>query len=720
MNTLSEAESKAFLKPRGIPVVGEKVAEDAGAAVCFAEQIGFPVVVKGLGKALLHKTEKGLVRLNLKDAREVEDAAKEIAAAAGDDLEGFLVQPFISGKREFMAGLFRDKTYGPVVMFGLGGIFTEALSDVVFRLAPVSPEDARDMIHEIRSRALLGPIRGGAPVDLDVLVKTIIGLSDIAMSCPDVREIDINPLLVTDDGRPVAVDALVVKGVPDSAREFLPPVPPKVVASLFYPRSIAFIGASATMGKWGHTLLTNTIGGGYKGKIYLVNPKGGVILGRPVYRRVTDIKEDVDVAVVTIPAARVMDLIPQLKEKGISYMLLIASGFAETGEEGARREKELVECARENGIYLIGPNTMGICNPHIDFYCTGSHVRPKAGSIGVVAQSGNMGNQLLAFAELQGIGIRAFCGSGNEGMITIEDYLDAFEQDPLTRAAMLYVESVKNGRRFYETARRVGMKKPVVLLKGGQTKAGNRAAASHTGAMATDSAVFNAVCRQAGIVKVEKPMDLLDLSAAFSAIPLPSGKRVAIMTLGGGWGVVTADLCEMYGLEIPQLSADIIEQIDKILPPYWSRSNPVDLVGENDWSIPFTVMRELMKWDGCDAVINLGIVGRRHMATRLADSVVRSDPECPPDLVETIGSRYNEFESKYMAHVVSLMEEFEKPVLGVSILKEENDRTLYDIFGKKYKGLFYPTPEQAVKSLAKMYEYSVFKSRQKLENNRPV
>ncbi|NOY70754.1 MAG: CoA-binding protein, partial [Deltaproteobacteria bacterium] len=708
---LSEAESKAFLKPYGIPVIEEKVAQNIDSAVKIAEQTGFPVVIKGLGKELLHKTEMGLVRLNLRDIREVEIAAKEIAKAAGDKLEGFVVQPCLTGKREFVAGLFRDETYGPIVMFGLGGIFTESLADVVFRLAPLSEADAMDMIMQIRSSALLGPVRGEAPVDVNILVKTLTGLSDVGVTCPDVREIDINPLLVRDDGQAVAVDALVVKGAGDMEKEFLPPVDPKVVAALFYPRSIAFIGASGKLGKWGYTLLTNTIGGGYKGKIYLVNPRGGTIAGRPVYKSVADIEENVDVAVVTIPAARVLGLIPELKAKGISYMLLIASGFAETGEQGAMAERELVKAARENDIYLIGPNTMGTCNPYIDFYCTGTHVRPKAGSIGVVAQSGNMGNQLLAFAELQGIGIRAFCGSGNEGMITIEDYLDAFEQDPLTHAAMLYIESVKNGRRFYETARRVSLKKPIVLLKGGQTDAGNKAAASHTGAMTTNAAVFNAVCRQAGIVKVEKPMDLLDLSAAFSSIPLPEGKRVAIMTLGGGWGVVTADLCESYGLEVPELSKDIIEQIDRILPPYWSRSNPVDLVGENDWSIPFTVMTELMKWDGCDAVINLGIVGRRHMASRLADSVLKSDPTCAPDILESINKTYDELEKKYMAHVVSLMEEFEKPALGVSILKEEKDQTLYDIPGKKYKGLFFPTPEQAVKSLAKMYEYRSFQKR---------
>ncbi|MDZ7833335.1 MAG: acetate--CoA ligase family protein [Desulfobacterales bacterium] len=709
---LSEYDAKAFLAGYGVPVVSEKKAADIPEAVAAAREIGFPVVLKGLGPELLHKTENQLVHLNLESEASVEAAAKAVYKSAGDRLAAYLIQPQISGKREFVAGLFNDAQYGPVVMFGLGGIFTEVLSDVTFRLAPISQADAAEMITELRASSMLGAVRGEAPVNRDRLIQTLTGLSRLAEENPDIREVDINPLLIDPDGSPVAVDALVIKGGGQSAKQFPPPVDPRHVGGLFYPRSVAFVGASSQIGKWGYNLLTNTISGGFEGDIYLVNPKGGTIAGRPVYPSIEDIPGPVDVGVVTIPAAKVKGLIPQFKEKGIRNMLLIASGFSETGAEGAQQEQELVDAARAAGIHIIGPNTMGISNPHINFYCTGSHVRPKPGATSVVAQSGNMGQQLLAFAELQGIGIRGFCGSGNEAMITIEDYLDAFEVDELTETVMLYIESVKNGRRFFESARRVGRKKPIVLLKGGQTKAGIKAAASHTGALASNNRVFNAVCRQAGIVKVEKPMDLLDLSAAFSSLPLPAGSRVAIMTLGGGWGVVAADLCEAYGLTVPELDPNIIEAVNQILPPYWSRSNPIDLVGENDPSIPITVLEALMKWDGCDAVINLGIMGRRHMVSRLADSVRQADPACPADFLEKINRSHAEFEDQYIAHIVSLMEQHPKPVLGVSMVKDETDRTVYTLEDRKYKGLFFPAPEQAVKSLAKMYEYQRFCQRE--------
>ncbi len=705
--SMTEAESKEFLKGYGIPVVDEVLVKTPAEAADAASGIGFPVVVKGHGKNLLHKTESSAVCLNLYDEKSVLEAVREMKQRLGDVLEGFLVQPQVMGRREFVCGLFVDDQFGPVVMFGLGGIFTEVLSDVSFRLAPLTEADCLEMLDELRSKALLGSFRGEAPADKEILIKTLLGLSKIAVENPDIQEIDINPMIIKPDGTPVAVDALIVRG-PGRQREYLPKIEPGVIAALFHPRSVAFVGASGKMGKWGYTLMTNVLGGGYDGDVYLVNHKGGTIAGRKVYRSVTEIPGHVDVAVVTIPAAKVAGLIPQFKEKGISYMLLIASGFAEIGPEGAKREKELVRLARENQIYLIGPNTMGICNPHIKFYCTGTHVRPKPGGVGVVAQSGNMGNQLLAFAEFQGIGIRGFCGSGNEAMITIEDYIDAFEVDPTTDTVMLYIESVKNGRRFYESARRVGKKKPIILLKGGQTEAGSKAAASHTGALSSNIRVFDAVCRQSGIVKVEKPSDLLDLSASFSSVPLPKGNRIAIMTLGGGWGVVASDLCEFYSLEIPPLSAEIIAEIDKILPPYWSRGNPVDLVGENDPTIPVRVMELLMKWDGCDAVINLGILGRRHMLSRQADSAQKADPTCPPDFLEKAMNALNEYEKNYITHVVKLMETYEKPVLGVSILTEDEDLTVNEVPGHRYKGIFFPTPEQAVKSMAKMYEYYRF------------
>lgn len=712
-NALTEDRAKTVLAAVGVPVVEERVCTDAAAAAAAADAIGYPVVLKAVGPTLLHKTERGLVRLHLMDADAVRTAATALLSAAGDDADGVLVQRQVSGRRELVAGMFRDPQFGPVVMLGLGGIFTEALTDITFRLAPLSDADAAEMVSELRASALLGAYRSEAPVNLRQLSDTLIGLGRIALERPEVAEIDINPLIAGADGTLCAVDALVVLGAPAPSPPASLPVAPAAIGSLFYPRAIAFVGASAQMGKWGNMLLSNTISGGYEGAIYLVNPKGGTISGRQVYKTLADVPGPVDLAVVTLPAGKVLDLVPQCRDKGISNMLLITSGFGETGPEGKALEKQLVAAAATAGILILGPNTMGICNPHIRLYCTGSPVKPIAGSTAMVAQSGNMGTQLLAFAEGQGIGIRAFSGSGNEAMITIEDYLDGFEVDALTRIVMLYIESVKNGRRFYESACRVGKKKPIILLKGGQSSAGNRAAASHTGAMTSDSRVFDAVCRQAGIVKVEHPMDLLDLSAAFSSLPLPAGSRVAIMTLGGGWGVVTADLCARYGLTVPELPADMVARIDTMLPPYWSRANPVDIVGENDPSLPIAIMEELMRWDGCDGVINLGIMGRRIFVDRMVASVEHADPEADPAIMAAAKQMLADFETHYTRHIVSLMDRYKKPVFGVRLLTDARDHTVLRVDGSDTNCVFYETPERAVKSFAKMVEYQRYLNRRK-------
>ena len=705
---LSESDSKLLLNNYEIPVIEEIVALNTDQAIKAAEKIGFPVVVKGLGAKLLHKTELGLVHLNLTESRAVENATISISEKGGHELEGFLVQPQLKGKREFVAGLFRDKQFGPVVMFGTGGVFTEALSDVIFRVAPLTETDAKQMLSEIKAHSLLGNFRGENSANRKTLIKTLMGLSRIGMEQPDIFEIDINPLIINPDGSVCAVDALVVLNDKTTKNQYLPAVDPVAIRSIFYPDSIAFVGASAQIGKWGHTLLVNTVGGGFKGKIFLVNPKGGTIAERRVYKSVSEIPDKIDLAVVTIPASGVLDLIPQFKEKKIKNMLLITSGFAETGKEGRNLEKDLVKKAKAADILVLGPNTMGICNPHADFHCIGSPVKPMPGTTAVVSQSGNMGVQLLAFADQQGIGIRGFCGSGNEAMVTIEDFLDGFEIDSLTNTVMLYIESVKNGRRFFESAKRVGKKKPVVLLKGGQSSAGNKAAASHTGALTTDSRVFDAVCRQTGIVKVEQPMDLLDLAAAFSSLPLPKGNRAGIMTLGGGWGVVTADLCFQFGLEVPELSSEIIKRIDKILPPYWSRSNPVDLVGERDTSIPMAVIEELLKWNGCDAVINLGIIGRRIFVKHFTDSVLKADPSYSLDFLKSVSEAMAEFENQYIDHIAKLMEIYKKPVFGVSLLTDEKDQTVYKVKDSSFKPIFFPTPERAVKAFSKMFEYRRF------------
>lgn len=703
--TLDEYQTKGLLRQYRIPVVPERLTHTIEEAVAAARKMGYPVVLKAVGPTLLHKSDRGLVHLQLKDDLDVRRAARIIEQSAGRQLEAWLVQPWIRGARELLAGIFRDPQFGPVITLGLGGVLAEALDRVAFGLAPLTSADAREMVTALQAEKLLAQCRGEKAVKSNDLTDLLLALSRLAVQRADITELDINPIRITPQGDLCAVDALAVLNKTAPPPPAAPPVPPDAIGALFHPRAIAFIGASGQFGKWGHMLPSNTIAGGFQGDIHLVNPKGGTLFGRKVHTRLDHIPHPVDLAVVTVPAHHVQSLIPQCRAKGIRYMVLVSSGFSETGPTGEKLEKQLVAAARNAGLLILGPNTMGIANPHQRLFCTGSNVAPLPGGTAVVAQSGNMGTQLLAFAERQGIGIRGFSGSGNEAMITIEDYLEGFEVDALTRTVLLYVESIKNGRRFFECARRLSAQKPIVLLKGGQSDAGTRAATSHTGALTSDRRVFDAMCRQAGIVKVEKPMELLDLAAAFASVPLPQGPRVAIMTLGGGWGVVTADLCSQNQLVLPPLSNTVRAAIDAILPPYWSRANPVDMVGNQDPTTPLHLVETLAQWEGCDAVLHLGVLGRLHFMDRLSQGARKSDPACSPQVLSQLRQSVIQFENDFIHHTVMLMEQTQKPIIGVRLLSETDDKTVLRVAGAAYKGLFYDTPERAVYALAKLLAY---------------
>jgi len=284
--------------------------------------------------------------------------------------------------------------------------------------------------------------------------------------------------------------------------------------------------------------------------------------------------------------------------------------------------------------------------------------------------------------------------------------MECFEVDDMTKTVVMYIESIKNGRRFFESARRVGRKKPVIALKGGRTQAGAHAAASHTGAMASNIKIFEAACQQAGVIQAQQSMDLLDLSAAFSSLPLPKGNRVAILTLGGGWGVVASDLCTENSLVVQPLSKEIVEKINHWLPPFWSHANPIDLVAEMNADIHMAIIERLLQWEECDAIIHMGIIGRRVMIKSVLESTVKVDKKYAPEMVDENLELLKAYEHDLVDKTVRIMGKYHKPVIGVYFLTDDMTRTVIEIEDQKYKGIVYPSPERAVKALAKMHQYS--------------
>lgn len=386
----------------------------------------------------------------------------------------------------------------------------------------------------------------------------------------------------------------------------------------FNPRSIAFIGATESMRKWGFLILNNLLTGGYRGEIYPVNPRRETVLGLKAYPRVRDIPGEVDLAVFTVPSRQVMEALADCVEKKVKAALVITAGFKELGERGEAMERELVRKAREAGMVLIGPNCQGICCPANDLYPWMPILfHPPRGRIGYVSQSGNILNMLIGHAATAGLGVSKAVSSGNEADLRTADYYAYLAEDPDTEVIVSYIEGLRDGRDFVARAKEVTRRKPIVVLKGGRTASGISAARSHTGAMAVSEELFEAACRQAGVVVTHSIEECGVTAAAFVNRPLPRGKRVGIVTGGGGLGVIASDFCTEIGLEVAALSTRTLEKLEKMLPDWWVPGNPVDLVAGLDFSVIKPVIETLMTSGEVDAVMFLWIGAPRLKNARI-------------------------------------------------------------------------------------------------------
>lgn len=435
---------------------------------------------------------------------------------------------------------------------------------------------------------------------------------------------------------------------------------------LFNPGNLALIGASGSPEKWGSMILSNIKSGNFKGDIFPVNPSQDFIQGLKCYPTVGDIPKPIDLAMITTPAVTVPGLIDECGVKGIPFVIVVTSDFSETGPKGAELEREIVNKARSYGMRIVGPNTMGIFSANSGLHALMPPVQPLHGQISVFSQSGNIGSQMLFWGVTEGVGFEKFVSSGNEGDLTCLDYLRYFGEDEATRVIMAYLEGVDNDSGLPAIAKNVSVRKPIIVFKGGRTNVGSKAATSHSGAMAGSLEIYRGVFRQTGMIEAATSLDFLDCAKAFSTYPVPEGNRVGILTLGGGWGVITADACAENGLEVPSLPENLKDRFDKILPKYWSRDNPIDMVAVVDRSLIDTCLEILIEWDGIDSILAL------HGA--------------PSNLMRQMVDRTG------------------KPIIVVS--HDTSDSHRQDILD--YRIVSYPTPERAVRVLRHMADYRRF------------
>lgn len=474
---------------------------------------------------------------------------------------------------------------------------------------------------------------------------------------------------------------------------------------MFYPSSVAVVGATDVPVKWGNLILTSILGWEYRGKVFPVNPKRDRLLGLPCYPSITAIPEQVDLAVLVIPALHIPGAMRECVAKGIPTAVVISSGFREMGEDGARIEREIVEIAREGGLVFMGPNTMGIASAHGLLEALPTPTGPKAGGLSIISQSGNLGLQILKWVAHKGIGLAMYAGTGNEAMLHATDLLDYMGSKDEVKAIAMYMEGIADGREFMEIAREVTGKKPVIALKAGRSQAGSRAAQSHTGSMAGSHATYRAMFAQAGIVQVGTPSELLNVSAALALLPIPKTNRVAIMTMGGGWGIIAADECEDKGLVLPPLPQEIIGDLDTKLPRYWNRRNPVDVVGEGDPELYLHVIGALARWHEVDAVIALGIVGRSRYVEDFIACQERFDGKLySRELKLAVLKAQIQSEDRVVSGIGRIQKETGKPVLVVALTEEGLAMRQTD-YGAV---IALSTPEEAVEIIAHMAGYGKY------------
>ena len=348
----------------------------------------------------------------------------------------------------------------------------------------------------------------------------------------------------------------------------------------FEPKSVAVVGASRNPLKFGHSLLQNLLDLEFKGKIYVVNPNADEILGLKAYPRVDSIDEDVELAVIIVPALKVPEVLKDCSKKHVKGVVICSSGFRETGEMGQNLENEVLAITKKAGIRVIGPNTTGIVNTSNNF--TTSFValpKLKRGNVAFIAQTG-----LFAAAAFwwivskQPFGISKIVGLGNKCDVDDAEVLEYLAEDQDTRVIAIYMEGVKEGRRLFEVFKKVAKKKPIIVLKSGRSPAGMKASLSHTGSLAVKDEIFDAVCKQTGVIRVSGDLEeLLDITKAFALQPIPRGNKVAIITVSGAGGVMAADECAKNGLELATLSNETLSRISSRMPPWAVVNNPVDV-----------------------------------------------------------------------------------------------------------------------------------------------
>jgi len=584
---ITEESSKEILSEYGIKVPHYALVTNTDEAARKSKEIGFPLVAKIVSADILHKTDVGGVKVGLNSEDEVRKTFDDMFYRLKEkfDVKGVLLEKMVPNGVELIIGLQNDSQFGPSIMVGLGGIYTELFKDVSFRVLPITKNDALKMLESLRGKDILRGFRGSKPINMDMLCEAIVHIGTLGVDMAGKYEsIDFNPVVLYPDGYFV-VDAKIILKEKSSDDAISRANPDSSHMDLFFnAKSVALIGASPEPNKIGNSVMESLAKHDYKGKVYPVNAKGySEIMGVKAYKNLLDIKDPIDVVIVTVDLKFVPDLLTECGKKNIHNMVIISGGGKELGGERAAIEKRIQDLSRELNIRIIGPNCIGIFNGENRLDCAfQGHLRmlrPKQGNVAFLSQSGTVG---IAFMETSdAFGLSKMISYGNRSDVDEADMIHYLAQDPNTNVIGLYVEGLGDGRKFMNAAKDVikHYQKPIVVFKNGRSTKGAKQAASHTGSLGGSFAVISGAFEQTGIISLDSYEELTSALKALTWQPVPKGNKIAMVTNGAGPIIAAIDNFERLNLELAQLSDQTIKSFKEHYPATYVIGNPCDVTG---------------------------------------------------------------------------------------------------------------------------------------------
>ncbi|HEV7685087.1 MAG TPA: CoA-binding protein [Acidimicrobiia bacterium] len=476
---------------------------------------------------------------------------------------------------------------------------------------------------------------------------------------------------------------------------------------LFQPRGVIVVGASSHPAKFGFVALHNLLAAGFAGRVFAVNRDGGEILGLATATAVEELPSgEADLALVCTPAGANPDVLRACAAKGVKAAYVVSGGYREAGPDGRRAEEELVALADKLDIVLAGPNGQGLVSTPAGLCAQIVGPYPVAGSISIASQSGNTTSSFMNYANQSGVGIARAVSAGNAAAVTVTDYLRWYRDDDATRVAFAYLEHSADGRAVFDGLRAVTAEKPVVLVKGGVTGAGQQAAASHTGALAGEQRIFAGAVRQAGVSLAATVEEAFDVAATFATQPLPKGPNTVVVTTAGGWGVMTADALAASSLRLMPLPDDLRAAIDTRLPPRWSRANPVDMAGGESRDTVPEVLELVAAHPAVDAVVYLGLGIQSNSAGLLRDGRFYPDHG-----LERIVAFHERQDRRFADAAAAASAATGKPVLTATELGVTNPSNPGPAAVRETGRYCYPSANRAVTALEHLWRYARFRQR---------